>query len=432
MNVTRTDISASRIELTVSVSLEEMAQFGKRAAENLSAQKSIEGFRPGKAPYDVVRARFGDMAILEEASRLAVSKTIDQAIKEKISDGEEWIGHPEITLTKLAPDNVFEYRALITLLPPVELGEYKNLGVTGEKVEATDADVEKLIEQLRDVRVREAAVTRPAENGDKVIADVNLFLDKVPVEGGQAKETAVILGKDYFVPGFDEHLIGAQAGDERNFFVTYPSDHHQKNLAGKKVEFTAKVKQVYSRELPEVNDEFAAAFGLENADKLKESIRMSIMTEKKQAAEQKLENELIEKVTTKATVGEIPESLIDQELHTMYHELEHNVGHQGMKMEDYLTGIGKTSGQLKEEMRPNAIERMKATLVLRKIISVEGLNVDQKDIDMELEKQKAYYAKEPKTLEALGTPGYRRQLESRMLNRRVVDKLKDWNLTESV
>ena len=294
MKVERKNITANRVELTIEVDAEAMTGFSKRAALKISESTKIEGFRPGKAPYEMVRARVGDMVILEEAARIAVGKTIDQAITEQIP--EEWVGQPEITISKIAPDNPLEYRALLTLLPSVELGAYKDLNLSPEEVKVSDEEVEKMIDQLRDVRVQEVIVDRASEAGDKVVADVNLFLDKVPVEGGQARETAVVLGKDYFVPGFDEKVTGMKASEEREFFITYPADHHQKMLAGKKVEFTVKVKQVYSRELPEVNDEFAAAFGLKNADELRKNIRESIEQEKKGEAANVFDRKMLEKI----------------------------------------------------------------------------------------------------------------------------------------
>ena len=430
MKVERKNITANRVELTIEVDAEAMTGFSKRAALKISESTKIEGFRPGKAPYEMVRARVGDMVILEEAARIAVGKTIDQAITEQIP--EEWVGQPEITISKIAPDNPLEYRALLTLLPSVELGAYKDLNLSPEEVKVSDEEVEKMIDQLRDVRVKEVVVDRVSEAGDKVVADVNLFLDKVPVEGGQARETAVVLGKDYFVPGFDEKVTGMKASEEREFFITYPADHHQKMLAGKKVEFTVKVKQVYSRELPEVNDEFAAAFGLKNADELRKNIRESIEHEKKGEAANVFERKMLEKIIGDSTIGELPDSLIDQEVRTMMHELEHNITRSGGKFEEYISSIGKTSAQLMTELRPQSIERVKAALVLRQIIKVENIEVPEKDVDEEIDKLKKQYSQDAKAIESLSTPAYRRHVMSLQLNRIILEKLKEWNTKQKV
>ncbi len=430
MKVERKNITANRIELIIEVPTDSMTDFSKRAASKISEGTKIEGFRPGKAPYEVVRARVGDMVILEEASRIAVSKTIDQAITDHVT--EEWVGQPEITISKIAPDNPLEYRAMLTLVPSVELGSYKDLNIPAEEAVASDEEVEKMIEQLRDVRVSEAIVDRAAEAGDKVVVDVNLFLDKVPVEGGQAKETAVILGKDYFVPGFDEKVTGMKAAEQREFFITYPADHHQKMLAGKKVEFSVTVKQVYSRELPEVNDEFAAAFGLKSADELRKNIKESILNEKKVEVANTQERKMLEKIVSNSTIGELPDSLIDQESRTMMHELEHNIARSGGKFEEYLSSIGKTLPQLMTELRPQATERVNAALVLRQIIKVENIVVADKEIDEEIEKLSKQYAHDPKAVESIASPAYRRHLQSLLLNRNILEKLKEWNIKQLV
>lgn len=425
MKVERKNISENRLELIIEVSAEEMADYSKIAAQTISENTKIEGFRPGKAPYEIVRARVGDMVILEEASRVAVSKSIDKAITDNVT--EEWVGQPEITISKLAPENPFEYRALMTLLPSVELGAYKDLNLEQEPITVADEEVEKMIEQLREVRVKEAAVDRSSENGDKVVADVNLYLDKVPVEGGQAKEVAVILGKDYFVPGFDEQVTGMKANDSREFFLTYPVDHHQKNLAGKKVEFTVTVKQVYSRELPEVDTEFVSAFGLKDTDELKKNIIQSIEAEKKSEAANTFERLMLEKIVSNSTLGELPDSLILQEARTMMHELEHNVARSGGKFEDYLSNIGKTTQQLISDFRPQAIDRVKAALVLREVIKKENITVSDSDIDAELDKLKKQYSHDQKAIESLSSPAYRRHLSTLLLNRQILEKLKEWN-----
>jgi trigger factor len=430
MKVERKNISEHKIELTIEVSTEDMSKYSKQAAQKISETTKIEGFRPGKAPYEIVQARVGDMVILEEASRIAVSKSIDKAITDSVT--EEWIGQPEITITKLAPENPFEYRALMTLLPSATLGDYKNLNLKMNTVKVADEEIEKMIEQLRDVKVKEALVDRASEAGDKIVADVNLFLDKVPLEGGQVKDTAIILGRDYFVPGFDEKVTGIKAGETREFFITYPADYNQKNLAGKKVEFTVKATQIFSRELPEVNDDFVTAFGLKNVEELKKNISKSIEDEKQVEVANEFERSMLEKIVKNSTLGELPDSLIDQEARTMLHELEHNVARSGGKFEDYLSSIGKTTQQLLVEFKPQATDRVKAALVLREIIKAEKIEVNEKEIENELEKLKKQYNHDQKIIESLSSPAYRRHLSTVIVNKKILEKLKEWNTAQTV
>ncbi len=425
MKASRNNLSASRIELSVVVTTEEMLGFAKLAATRLSERMTIEGFRPGKAPYETIKARVGDMAIMEEASRIAISKTIDQALKEHIT--EDWIGQPEITIVKMAPDNDFEYKALVTLLPAVTLGEYKNFSIEKEKVEVSDQEVDKVIEQLRETRAKEVSVDRPAEKNDKIILDIAMSLDNVPLEGGQQKDASVVIGKEYVVPGFDEHLVGLKRSEEKDFTVHYPADFHQKNIAGKKVQFHIVVKDLFARELPELHDGFAIDFGLKSIEELKKNIRHSIEHEKNHEAAHKHERIILEKIVSTATIGEIDNSLVEGEVKTMLAELEHNVKAQGASFSDYLMSLAKTQADIEQEFKPQALQRVKTSLVLRAIINAEKMVVSAEDIDAELTALRTQYKANPQALETLNSAAYRRHIESMLLNRKAIAGLVSWN-----
>jgi len=425
MKTSRNNLSSSKIELSVIVSTEEMLEYSKQAALKLSEKTTIEGFRPGKAPYETVKTRLGEMAILDEASHIAISKTIDKALKESVT--EDWVGQPQITIVKLAPENDFEYKALITLLPELTLGEYKNLGIKRDKIEVKDDEIEKVINHLRETRVKEVLAIRSAEKGDKVILDINLSIDNVPLENGQGKDVAVILGNEYIVPGFDEKIVGAKKDDKLSFVLHYPKEHYQKQLADKKVSFEVLVKDVFSRELPEVNDDFVAGFGLKTPEELKKNIKESLEHEKKHEAEHKLEQEVLKAVIKNCKINEIADSLIEGELDMMMDELKHNVEASGGRFADYLASINKTIEALRQELRERALERVQASLVLRSLIKEEKISVEAKAIDNELDNLKKQYSHDPKSLEVLNLPAYRKQIEMVLLNREIIAKLISWN-----
>jgi len=255
MNITKKDLGKSQIELTVEITAEEFKPHILRGAERVSKEVKIEGFRPGKAPYEILKAKIGEMTILEEAARLAVDKTVDSAIRDNVT--EQIVGQPQINITKLAPDNPMEYKVVLTLLPETKLGKYKELNIKEAKPEVKDEDAEKLIAQLREMRANEVLSETEVKEGNRVILDVEIFLDKVPVDGGQGKDTGIIIGQNYVIPGFDKKIVGAKKDDVREFSLPYPADYHNKTLAGKMAEFRVKVKEVYTRTLPEVNEEFA-------------------------------------------------------------------------------------------------------------------------------------------------------------------------------
>ncbi len=425
MTVTRNDIAASRVELIVTVSADEMRAFAEKAAARLSEQTTIEGFRPGKAPFEMVKKKVGDMAILDEASRIAVSKTIDQALKEKVT--EDWVGQPEITIIKIAPDNDFEYKIMLTLLPSTTLGAYKEFGFTKEIAEVTEEDIAKVVNHLRETRVVETAAERESADGDKMILDINMSLDNVPLENGQGKDLALVLGKEYVVPGFDEKVTGMKKDDERSFELMYPVDYHQKQLAGKKVSFKVKTKEVFARSLPELDEGFALGFGLKDIDELKKNIKQSLEHEKKHEADFKLEGRILEKIVSNAQFGEISDMLVSNEVNTMLAELEQNVQNSGGVFADYLSSINKTSEQLGEEFKPQALQRVKTSLVLRAIVAAEHISVNEEEIKKEIEALKKRYGHDPKAIETIESAAYRRHIESMLLNRTAITKLISWN-----
>jgi len=427
MKVTKGEIVKSQIEFTVELSVEEFQPYIERGAEAISKEIKIEGFRPGKVPYEILKQKIGEMAILEEAARIAVDKTIGQVLKENLGDKEP-AGQPHINITKIAPNNPMEYKVVLTLLPSVVLPDLKDAKVKMPKVEITEEEVDKTIGQLREMRVKEAIVAREAKTGDKAIVDINIYLDKVPVEGGQGKGTAVIIGKDYVVPGFDKQLVGMKKDEVREFKLPYPDSHYMKNLAGKMVEFKIKVVEIYERELPEINDEFATGFGLKHASELKDNIRKSMEEEKKFKEEQKLEISILEKLVKDAKFGDIPDTLINSETEAMIHELEHEVSHHGGKFEDYLQSLKKTRDQLILELAPGAIKRVKIALLIREVADNEKITVSEKEIDEAVEKLLKQYKGYEKVEERVKNHEYRHYLKNSIANRKVIDKLKEWNV----
>lgn len=425
MKIEKKDIGKSKVEITVELSVAEFAPHLKKGVENISAEIKIDGFRQGKAPLEMVKQKVGEMAILEEGARVAINKTIEEALKS--IDGEP-IGQPMVNITKIAPENPLEYKIEISILPTVELGDYHAAKVQQKTVEVADKEIERLIEDLRESRVKETLAEREIQNNDKVIVDIKMFLDKIPVEGGQGNGVAVIIGKEYFVPGFDKHLIGAKKNDVREFILPYPADHFQKNLAGKLIEFVVTVKELYARELPEVNDEFASGFGLKKIDELKENIKKSMMDEKEHEAKHQAESEIIDKIIENSKFGDIPEALIDNESHVIMSEMEHNVASRGGKFEDYLQSLGKTKDQLILELLPNAIKRVKAALVIREIAKTEKVEASEIEIDKKIEELLKQYKGYEKVEQRVKEPSYRAHLENILINQKVVSKLLEWNL----
>ncbi|MFH0840738.1 MAG: trigger factor [bacterium] len=426
MNVEKKELEKSQIEITVQVPFTEFQPYLEKGAEEVSKDMKIEGFRPGKVPYDILKTKVGEMTILESAARIMISKTIDKIVQENTD--RQVIGQPQISLTKLVPNDAVEYKVVMDTLPIVELGTYKELGIKEKEEKVEEEEIEKVVNQLREAQVKEVAIDRPAKQGDKLTCNIKMFIDKVPVDGGNSNGVAIILGKDYIVPGVDKNLMGAKKDETKNFEIVYPADHFQKNLAGKKVEFEIKVADVFERQLPEVNEDFVKNFGLKNKEELYNNIRESLTKEKEAKAKQKAELEILEKIISSSKISEIPDILIQNETGMMIKEMEHNLIRQGANFDDYLGSINKTREQLAEDFKADGEKRVKSALVVRQIILDEKMTMDEKEVDTEIEKMKEVYKDNKDIIERISTHEYRHGLANQMLHQKAMDDIRKWNI----
>ncbi|MBN2854356.1 trigger factor [Patescibacteria group bacterium] len=428
MQVNKKDLEKSQVELTVELSAEEFAPYIEKGAKKLAEKVKIEGFRPGKAPLEVLKAKVGEMSILEEAAQLAVNKTLDDVLAERINEIKA-VGQPNVNISKLAPNNPFEYKVTLSVLPEIELGKYKDLGLKAEEAKVEEKELDKILNDLREMRAKEvlAEKDKAIEKGDKVIVDIKLFDGKVPLEEGVHNDLALLTGKNYFVPGFDEKIIGAKNEEELKFQLPYPEDHHQKNLAGKMINFEVKIKSVFKRELPELNDEFAKGFRVENLEALRNDLRENVLQEKKREIDLKNESEMIAKILEGTKIGDLPEILIESESRNIMSELEQSVLRQGGKFEDYLNHLKKTKDELRLEMLPNAVKRVKSSLLIREIAVAEKIDASDKEIEEKISELKEQYKGNEEVQKMIQEHHYKHYLKNILTNEKVLAKLKEWN-----
>ncbi|MDA3840600.1 MAG: trigger factor [Patescibacteria group bacterium] len=425
MKVEKKDLDKAQVELTVELSQEEFTPYLEKGAQKIAKEVKIEGFRDGKAPYDIIKQKVGEMSIMDESARIAINTVLGEVISKNTTDA---IGQPDIAIVKLAPENPLIFTVKMSIIPSIELGKYKELGIKEKEVKLDDAELEKTFDHLREMHVKETVSGEKIKDGDKLILNIQMFLDKVPVEGGQAKETTIIVGKDYMVSGFDKKLIDAKKGDTREFEVHYPSDHHQANLSGKNVEFKVEVKDVFDRVLPPLDDELAKKLHFKSAEDLKKNITNNIQAGKKNEARQVAEREVIERVVAKTKFGDLPEMLVQHEAETMIGELEQNVTKQGGKFEDYLSSLKKSRNDLVMEMLPDAVKRVQASLIIREIAKIEKIVVTEKEIDEYLESLVKQYQATPEIEKQIKSEEYRSYAVMTLSNRAVVGKLREWNI----
>lgn len=409
-------------KITVNLSAKYIDPFLKKAARRLSKKNNIPGFRPGQAPREIVEKKFGSMALLENAvDDILTQSYYDILQKEKLLV----IGKPKIELKKMMPGEIFEYTAEVSLLPEVSLGDISKLTVKVPEVEVSEQEVEDVLLDLRKMRAQEQKTDKAAKMGDKVIIDFEVKIDGVVIEGGQGKDYPLILGDKVFIPGFEEKLIGRKPQEKVEFKLNFPHDY-KADLAGKKADFLVFIKEVYERILPDISDDLLKQMGnYKNITELKEQIKKNLLLDKQQKADQKLEIDLFEQLINISSFKDIPELLIDNELHRMKHELEDSLQSQGLSYTDYLQRLGKKEEDLNKDWRPAAIKRVKTALVARKVSEENNIFASQEEIDQEIKTMEKSYQNQPEIIKNINSKDFREYLFHTLTNRKVIAFLKN-------
>ena len=417
------------VEAEVELSCEEMKPFEKKTLEELAKEIKVKGFRPGKAPLDLVKKDVSQEKFLDLIAEKAINEKYQEIIeKEKLNPA----GPAELEIQKIALGNPLAFKLKIPLIPKVKLGDYHNLKIKKEKTLVKDEEVDEALKELQSMKGKEIISDKKAEKGDKAKIDLDLFVDNVPIEGGQIRDFSVKLGQDQFFPGLSENLTGAGKNDEKNFSHNYPSDHYDKKLAGKKVDFKVKVKEIYQIELPEINDEFAQSMGpFKNMVELKEKIKENMLKEKEAREDEKTEIQILEKLIEKSGFEEIPDVLIGHEVKKMMAELKNNVESMGPKIgagakfEDYLKAIKKTQEDLEKDFIPKAEQRIKTALLIREIAEKEKIDASNEEVEEELKKLQQLYQGQDQALENLNSENGKIYIKNLVANEKVIKWLKE-------
>lgn len=422
MDYSTKKLPKSQLELNVTVTPADYQKQLEEAGKRVSKKVNVKGFRKGNVPLEVLKKEVGEMALLQEAVNHIIQETfVEIIIKEKL----ESIGQPEIKIEKIAPANDLVYSAVVALLPKIKLADPKSIKVKVEKKEITDKNVDETIESLRKMQAVEVVKEGEAGENDKLVIDMDMFLDKVPVDGGQSKNYQVYLSEPHYIKGFNEQIIGLKKGDEKEFSLKFPKDHYQKMLAGKKVDFKVKVNEVLERQFPELNDEFAVKIGQKNIEELKTTVKTNLQAEADRKAEQSLEIEILEKMIEKSKFDELPELLIDAEKHKIFYELQRDIEKNGLTIEQYLQDIKKTEKELFEDFKIQAEKRAKSALLSREIAIEHEIKAEKEEIDAELATMKEMYKHNEEYMKNLERPEVRDTLANMVQNKKVMVWLKE-------
>jgi len=366
MNVKINKLPKSEVELVIELSQDELKPFIEKAVKEISKETNIKGFRPGMAPYKIVAKQVGEMKVYQQAGEMAIRDTYPKAV---IDNKLLTIGQPKIDLEKIAPNNPFIYKARVGLVPEVILGDYKNIKVEKKDVKVEKKDIEGTIKSVQKMFAKEIKSDKPVAISNKVEIDMDTYVDKIAIDGGQSKNQLVMVGEGQFISGFEDNLVGMKIGETKEFQLKFPKEYHKKDLAGKPVDFKVKINSVFIMEEPPVDDALAKQAGqFETLDNLKDQLEKNILQEKTNKEKQRWELAMIDQLIKISKFGEIPEVLLSYELNKMLHELEHEVTTQGMKFDDYLSSIKKSAEDLKKDFVPQAEKRIKTALSLRTLL----------------------------------------------------------------
>ena len=379
-------------KLTIEVPAEEVEKAIESAYQKSKSKFSIPGFRKGKVPRKMIEKMYGVGVFYEDA----VNSMIPGAYADAATESElEIVAQPEIDIVQIEAGKPFIFTAEVVLKPEVELGKYKGIEVEAKDTTVTDEEVDAELAKVQEQNSRlVAADDKEVENGDQVTIDFEGFVDGVAFEGGKGEDYPLTIGSHSFIDTFEDQLVGKKVGDEVEVNVTFPEKYQAADLAGKPAVFKVKINEIKTKELPELNDEFASEVSeFDTLAEYKEDLRKHLEVEKENEAKRTKEDEAIKKIIDKSTM-EIPEAMIETQCENMINEFAQRIAQSGLSMEQYMQFSGMTIDGLKEQVRPEAETRIKSSLVLEQIAKEENIEVSEDEINAEVEKMAAQYGME--------------------------------------
>ena len=400
MKVTVENGENQQVTLTIEVEAAEVNKAVEQACKRLANRVSIPGFRKGKAPRMIVERHVGKDAVLQEAFDIVAPKALSKAFDEQKIDP---VTRPSVDIETLEEGKDLVFKATVTPRPEVKLGDYKGLNVPKNEVNITDEDVEKQLKTFQDRQGKLVDAPEGAEvkDGDFTTLDFKGFVDGEAFDGGEGKDYPLQIGSNSFIPGFEDQLVGAKIGEERDVYVKFPEEYHAKELAGKDATFKCTIRSIKTKELPAIDDELAKKVSkFETLDELKADIRKNLEENAERTAENDQKSAAIEMATNNITV-DIPAVMIDNRVTAMIQEMAMRLEQQGLKLEQYLQYAGTDIAKLREQYRETAEKNVKTDLMLEEVAKAEDIKVEAKDLDEEVAAMAAAYGATPQQVQKI-------------------------------
>jgi trigger factor len=425
MQISLTHNSETEVKIVVVAAESELQPLKEHVLNHFRSSVKLPGFRQGKAPLPLVEKSVDQSQLQAEFLNEAINQMYVQAVNEKRL---RVVANPEVSITKFVPFTTLEFEATVQAVGELKLPDYKKMKMAKPEIKITADDVKSVIESLQTRLAEKKDVDRAVKAGDQVWIDFKGMDDKgEPVKGADGKDYPLVIGSDTFIPGFEDNVIGMNAGEEKTFTLKFPKDYGVKALANKDVTFTVIATKVQEIVTPKVDDDFAAKAGpFKTVQELKDDIKTQLASEREYEADQKFENELILAVGNKTKVA-IPQALIDDQVSRIEEEEKRNLMYRGQTWQEHLEEEGVTEEEHHEQKRPQAEERVRASLALAEIAEAENITVTPEELEIRIQLLKGQY-QDAKMQGELEKPENRRDIASRMLTEKTIEKLKTYVL----
>ena len=376
-------------KVTIEVEAAKLDNAIKQAFNKKKGQFNVPGFRKGKVPFQLIAKEYGVEIFYEDAANILIPDAYAEAMKDT---DLEIVSRPEIDVTQLEKGKDFIFTATFALKPEVTLGDYKGIEVPKTRVTVKKDEIEEELKKVQEQNAREITIEdRAVKDGDILTIDYSGSVDGVKFEGGTAEDQTLVIGSGAFIPGFEEQLVGKNLNETADINVTFPEEYHAPDLAGKDAVFTVTVKAIKEKELPELDDEFAA--------------------------------EVSEFEAVEAATMDIPEAMIEEQVQQMTDEFAQRLSYQGLSMEQYLMFSGMDAQKFADDLKPQAVKRIETRLVLEAIAKAEDITASEEDFKAELEKMAGMYQMETEQLEKIIQGAQKDQMMDDIAVQKAVDFL---------
>lgn len=422
MSVQVETLDKNMAKLTIEVPADELEKALNQAYNHQKNRISMPGFRKGKVPRALIEREYGPEVFYDDAANILIQQEYPKVFDEVDLD---IVSSPEVDVVNIKKGENFVFTATVATKPEVELGKYSGVTVTKIDTSVSDQEVDDKIEQERKNNSRAIESNEPAKMGDTVVIDFDGSIDGVPFDGGKAENYTLELGSHSFIDNFEDQLAGHNAGDDVDVNVTFPADYQEASLAGKPALFKCRIHSVMTKELPELNDEFASDVSeFETLEEYKADIRSKLEKDKENSARRTKEDEAIAKIVEHSKM-DIPAPMIDTQVSTMINEYAQSLMQSGLSFQQYLQFTGSTMDQFREQVRPDAEERIKSSLVLEAIAKAENLEATDEDVEKKIAEMAETYGMKVEDLKENIPDSERSSMKDQIAIEKAVDFIMD-------